>query len=160
MARLPGTPLGSRRFSQGLLLGKGHTTMRQPPSRLTRRLWALKPRPHGVTDVPRGLVPHYHPAPFFLPPPPGPVSHAKNWAVTALTGRPSTKRRRMPCVSARNHPSHATAVDSGSWRSGAFWTKRHGVAAVQAWRGRGEVAPPPLVLTVQDPVRMPQCAGH
>ena len=41
MARLPCTHFGSMRLSQGLLIGKGHTTTRQPPACLTRRLCAL-----------------------------------------------------------------------------------------------------------------------
>jgi hypothetical protein len=40
MARLPCTYVSSRWFRQGLVRGKGHPTMRQPPSCLTRRVRA------------------------------------------------------------------------------------------------------------------------
>ena len=62
------------------------------------------------------------------------VSHASHGVGTARTGRPSTKRRRRPCGSARRRPSHATAWGSGACRAGSLWSKRRGVAAVQACR--------------------------
>jgi hypothetical protein len=62
------------------------------------------------------------------------VSHSSKRVVTALTGRPSTKRHRMACVSARHTPSQASAVGSGSCVSAVSCPKRSGAPAVQACR--------------------------
>ena len=64
----------------------------------------LEPRPHGLADVPRGIVPDQQQGGFAFGGHNQAVSHARNCVVTALTGRPSTKRRSMPCVSARSSP--------------------------------------------------------
>src|SRR5439155_13227870 len=113
MARLPCTHLGSRRFSQGLLLGKGHTTTRQPPSRLTRRLCALSHARTAWLTCHEALS-HTISSAVFPSAANRAVSHSSNCFVTALTGRPSTKRRSMSCVSVRHSPYHATALGSGS----------------------------------------------
>src|SRR2546426_11724696 len=108
MARLPCTHLGSMRFSQGLLLGKGHTTMRQPPSRLTRRLGALSHARTAWLTCHEALA-HTISSAVFPSAVKRYVSHSRNCVVTALTGRPPTKRRSMPYVSARHSRHHARA---------------------------------------------------
>src|SRR2546428_9445241 len=103
MARLPCTHFGSMRFSQGLLLGKGHTTTRQPPCCLTPRLCALSHARTAWLTCHEALS-HTISSAAFPSAANRFVSHPSNCVVTALTERPSPKRRSMPCVSVRHSP--------------------------------------------------------
>ena len=145
MARLPCTPFGSIRLRQGRLSGKGHTTTRQPPCRLTRRLCACS---HVRTAALPGheALSHTIRRAVFPSAANRAVSHARNCVVTALTGRPSTQRRSMSCVSARHSPSHAPAWGSRAWQSGSCCgaSAAAGPRSRHAgWAGRGGSTRPP-----------------
>jgi hypothetical protein len=113
--------------------GKGHPTMRQPPACLTGRLCALiQARTAWLTcheafsqTSRRAVLPSAANQA---------VSQASHGVVPALTGRPWTKRRSLPCVAARHSPYHATALGAGSCRSGSFGTRGKGWSSVQVGR--------------------------
>src|SRR4029450_8414903 len=89
--------------SPNCTLRPGHTTIRQAPSRLTRRLWALSHARTAWLTCHEALS-HTINSAVFPSAINRSVSQPRNCVVTALTGRPSTKRRNMPCVSARHSP--------------------------------------------------------
>ena len=57
-ARLPCAQRGSIGLSHGLLLGERQISRRQPPSRLTRRLWSLTQPWTSRLTMPSGIVRH------------------------------------------------------------------------------------------------------
>jgi hypothetical protein len=91
-------------FSQGLFDGKGQAMIRVPtPLRLTRRLWSrsqswtawLTCQPALSQTISNPVLPAAQSRS---------AHHARNWVVTALTGRPSTKRNQTRLVSGSKRP--------------------------------------------------------
>ena len=96
-------PLGSIGFSHGLLLGRRQTRSRQPPSRLTRRLWAaIQARTSRLTC--QGALSQIRSRTRTPSAASRPATQARKAQVTPLTGRPATNRSSIRSRSGSHRP--------------------------------------------------------
>ena len=160
MARLPCTHLGAMRLQPGTLAGQGAHHEATAAIPLDTPLVRLAPRPHGMADVPRGLVPHQQPRRFAFHR--HPVRPPRQTLCRHRTDRTTVDKAEAHalCVSA-SQP--ITRDRFGRWvvavrrvLDHAEWLGRGPGMAV----GLGQAAPPHRLLQPPHPVRMPQCQGH